>query len=124
MDNQKSNPPADQSLLDNVKEYLSLQIDLLKINAVEKTSGFLSMLIGFIVGTLLVLVATIFLSFALINWLGTFFATMIPAYLIMAGIFILLFFIFYFVKDKLVQNILVKKISRILFEKEQKDDDE
>ena len=46
-----------KSLVNNVKDYADLQLQLLKLNIVEKTSQILSLLIVIIAGTILLMAA-------------------------------------------------------------------
>lgn len=115
--------PADQGVVENVKEYIQLRLDLLKINIVEKSSLFLTLFISIIIGIILLFAASAFFFGALAYWLGSIFGSMIPGLLIIGGFFLLLFFIFYLFKDKIIFGTLIKKLSEILFSDDQNDND-
>ena len=119
MEKDEYNNPANKSLIANIKEYINIQVDLLKINLVEKLSQIISLLIGLIVGSLLALVIIVYLSVTLVYWLGTIFNSLLPGLLIISGVFILLFVLFYINRNKLFLNAIVRMINKILFEKEQ-----
>lgn len=116
----ENNDPPLKGLLENVKEYAQLQIDLLKINLIEKASRLISMIIVAILAVLLLVTAFIYLSMAFIHWMATFFGSMIPGFLMVGGFFILLFVIFYLLRNKVFLNPIIKKISGILFDKKHK----
>lgn len=116
--------PSEQGLIENLKEYILLRFDLLKLNTVEKSSSVLSLIFGFLVGSLLIFLAVIFLSFAFIYWLGDLFGSMIPGLLIVGGFFILLFIFFYFFREKLLLNPIIRKMSALFFENDPNDDDD
>jgi len=119
MEKDEYNNPANKSLIANIKEYINIQVDLLKINLVEKLSQIISLLIGLIVGSLLALVIIVYLSVTLVYWLGTIFNSLLPGLLIISGVFVLLFVLFYINRNKLFLNAIVRMINKILFEKEQ-----
>lgn len=105
-----------KQIANDAKEYLRMQYDLLRLEMLEKLSLIISLVLVIIICVILFLAAFIYFSFALVFWLKDFFGgSMIPAFLIVGGVFLILVFIFLAVKDKMFVNPLIKQISSILF---------
>lgn len=120
MNNQENENINTGSIIENVKEYVSLQIDLLKVNAIEKTSKLFFLFFILLFGTLFILVTFIFLSIAFMHWMESIFLSMIPGALIMGGITLLTFFVLFLFRKKILLNPLTRKISSIVFENDKK----
>ncbi len=112
--------PEENGLFQNIKDYIKLQIDLLKINLTEKSSQILSVILSLLIGVILLLVAFIYFSMALVHWMASLLNSMIYGYLIVGGIFVILFLVFYLLRKKIFLNPLIKKISSILFDRNKK----
>lgn len=114
-----------QDFTRKAKDYIKTRYDLLKLELLEKTSRILSVLIMIIISLFLVLGALIYFSFALVSWMETVFGSMIPGFLIIGGVFLIILFLVYIFREKILINPLIRAISKILFEeKESGDDDE
>lgn len=114
-----------QDFTHKAKDYIKTRYDLLKLELLEKTSRILSVLIMIIISLFLVLGALIYFSFALVSWMETVFGSMIPGFLIIGGVFLIILFLVYIFREKILINPLIRAISKILFEeKESGDDDE
>ena len=104
-----------KSLVNNVKDYADLQLQLLKLNIVEKTSQILSLLIVIIAGTILLMAAFVYFSMMFVLWMKTLTGSLIYGFLIIAGFFLLLFILFVLLRKKMIINPIIKKMSSILF---------
>ena len=104
-----------KSLVNNVKEYADLQLQLLKLNIVEKTSQILSLLIVIIAGTILLMAAFVYFSMMFVLWMKTLTGSLTYGFLIIAGFFLLLFILFVLLRKKMIINPIIKKMSSILF---------
>jgi hypothetical protein len=104
-----------KSLVNNVKDYADLQLQLLKLNIVEKTSQILSLLIGIIAGTILLMAAFVYFSMMFVLWMKTLTGSLTYGFLIIAAFFLLLFILFVLLRKKLIINPIIKKMSSILF---------
>ncbi|MDD4141755.1 MAG: phage holin family protein [Bacteroidales bacterium] len=114
-----------QDFTRKAKDYIKTRYDLLKLELLEKTSRILSVLIMIIISLFLLLGALIYFSFALVSWMETVFGSMIPGFLIIGGVFLIILFLVYIFREKILINPLIRAISKILFEeKESGDDDE
>ena len=104
-----------KSLVNNVKDYADLQLQLLKLNIVEKTSQILSLLIVIIAGTILLMAAFVYFSMMFVLWMKTLTGNLTYGFLIIAGFFLLLFILFVLLRKKMIINPIIKKMSSILF---------
>lgn len=121
--NDRNGPTSVSDMVKEVKEYSKLQIDLLKLNLAEKMSLLISLFISVAVGILLFFAAFVVFSIALVHWLGTFFHSLIPGYLIVGGFFLLLLVIFFIFREKLVLNPVIRKVVSILFDNDKNRDE-
>ena len=104
-----------KSLVNNVKDYADLQLQLLKLNIVEKTSQILSLLIVIIAGTILLMAAFVYFSMMFVLWMKTLTGSLTYGFLIIAGFFLLLFILFVLLRKKMIINPIINKMSSILF---------
>lgn len=104
-----------KSLVNNVKDYADLQLQLLKLNIVEKTSQILSLLIVIIAGTILLMTAFVYFSMMFVLWMKTLTGSLTYGFLIIAAFFLLLFILFVLLRKKMIINPIIKKMSSILF---------
>lgn len=109
---------AYKSIAKNAKEYGELHLQLLKLNAVGSLSQIISYLIIIIVGALLLMGAFLYFSMILVVWMKQLTGSWIYGFLIMGGIFILLFIILLLLRKKIMVNPIIKKLSSILFKEE------
>ena len=108
-----------KSLVNNVKDYADLQLQLLKLNIVEKTSQILSLLIVIIAGTILLMAAFVYFSMMFVLWMKTLTGSLTYGFLIIAAFFLLLFILFVLLRKKMIINPIIKKMSSILFKSEE-----
>lgn len=104
-----------KSIVKNAKDYADLQIQLFKLNMVEKLSQIFSFLIVIVAGALLLMTAFIFFSMVFVLWMKELTGNMMYGFLILGGFFILLFILFFALRKKLMINPIIKKMSSILF---------
>lgn len=105
-----------KQLFNNLKEYGHLQIDYIKLLSVEKITALFSVLIL----ALLALLLSFGFLFFLTNSLKTCFAAYFDesvAYLLVAGIYVVLAAILIIFRKSLVINPLCRIISRIIIDK-------
>lgn len=115
-----------RSLLENSKDYAKLQLQLFKLNMVEKSSQILSFLIVIIAGTLLLMTAFVYFSMMFVVWIRQLTGSLSLGFLSVGAIFVVLFLVFFLVRKKLIINPIIRKMSAILFsendtEKEEED---
>ncbi|MEI6455854.1 MAG: phage holin family protein [bacterium] len=109
-------------LTENVKKYINLRIDLVKLILTEKLARmamvFLLINILFIVSMFLLL----FLSFGFIYWYGEMVGPMWEGALIVAGVYLLIGVIILVFRVQIIMNPLIQQISKVLME--EKDENE
>lgn len=115
MDTSESATDMYKSFVKEVKDYVLLNYDLLRLRLVEKLSLVIALVLSLFIGILLVIVAIVYFSFAFVHWTGTFFESLIPGFLILGGLFIVLFIIFFSLRKRLFVNPMIKLLSSIIF---------
>ena len=115
MDSEKPKDDKYLTFVKDAKEYIELQGDMLRLNLVEKVSQIISYLVVVIIGLFLGLTAFVYFSMAFVIWMQSFFGSMIPGFLILGAFFIVLLVLFFVFRDKLFVNPIIKKMSGILF---------
>lgn len=104
-----------KNLSDSAKEYLSLQFQLFKLNLAEKISQTLSLLIIIMSGTILLLASFVYLSIILVIQIGNYTGSFSTGLLIISSLFLLLFFLLFLFRKRLILNPIIRKMSKILF---------
>ncbi|MCX6281929.1 MAG: phage holin family protein [Bacteroidetes bacterium] len=106
------------SLTENMKDYVNLRIDYIKLLLTEKiarlASFFLISVIFFILGMFLIL----FISFAFVFWYGEEVGPTYVGALIIVGFYIVLGLIIYGMRYKFFINPMVKHLAKIILEEE------
>ena len=108
-------------LADNVKKYIQLRIDLLKLNILEKISKLVSYLVITVVFFLLFLFFILFISMGFIFWFRDNLGPEWIGSLIVAGFYIMIGIQIYLLRFRLFINPVVTRLSKILFEDEDKE---
>jgi len=105
-------------MTENVKDYVNLRIDYIKLLLTEKiarmASFFLLSVIFFILGMFLLL----FISFAFVFWYGEEIGPTFVGALIIVGFYIVTGLTIYGMRNKLFVNPMVKKLAKIIMEEE------
>lgn len=105
----------DQSLIDKVKEYVSLRIELAKLSAIEKGSKlFANIVTDSIIGILLVL-TFVFASFGLCFYLSEVIGNTYVGFFIVAGFYLLIGLIIYAIKDSIIEKRLANRMITKVF---------
>ena len=124
MDTSESQTDVYKSFVKEVKDYVSLNYDLLRLNLIEKLSLVIALILSLFIGILLVITAIVYFSLAFVHWTGTFFGSLIPGFLVLGGLFIILFIIFFAMRKRLFVNPMIKLLSNIFFNKPKKTDED
>lgn len=105
----------EQSLIDKIKEYVGLRIELAKLSAVEKGSKlFATIVTDSIIGILLVL-TFVFASFGLCFYLSEVIGNTYVGFFIVAGFYLLICLIIYAVKDSIIEKRLSNRMITKVF---------
>ncbi|MGI6719071.1 MAG: phage holin family protein [Bacteroidales bacterium] len=109
----------DKNIIKEVKILIDKEIELFKVNLVEKISKIITTLFVGLIAVFLVMIAFIYFSFAIAEAIKPLFSqnNTFVAYLIIGGIFvILLILLVVFNKKKLILNKFVRKFTAIIFD--------
>lgn len=105
-------PSSLKMLIDEIKQYLELNLEYAKLTGAEKTTVLLTAVaLSAVVGVLAVLIF-FFISIACVHWLGLV-LNMALAYSIMAGVYVLLLVIALVFRRQLIVNPVARFITRL-----------
>ena len=103
-------------LFKEVKKYLKLQGEYVKLDLVEKLTILLSTLTLIFVVIILGTMAAFYLSFMLVYVLASATGSLVAGYAIIGGILILLAFIIYRLRQKLIFQPMVNFLARLFLD--------
>lgn len=103
-------------LFKEVKKYLKLQGEYVKLDIVEKLTILLSTLTLIFVLIILGTMAAFYLSFMLVYVLASATGSLVAGYAIIGGILILLAFIIYRLRQKLIFHPMVNFLARLFLD--------
>ena len=110
------------NLIGEVKDYLRTEIDILKLNLLEKTARILTIVMGVIIAAVLSIIAIAYFSFMLFDMFKGITGSVFWATVITILLFIALSVAVFMLSEKLFLNFFVHKIYNIFFENENKND--
>ena len=102
-------------LVEVLKHYIGLRTEYLKLDVVDKVVQLLTALTIFVVLVGLLVIALIYLSFALAFFIGTFIGN-VWGFTIVAGIYIFLLILFVAFRHQWIERPLVKFLASILMQ--------
>jgi hypothetical protein len=106
---------------ENVKAYIRLKTDLLKLTLTEKVSLIISALLISVILFLVFLFISMFVSIAFIFWFRDHAGPLYVGALIVAGFYLLVGVIIFLMRNSLFIDPLVTQITKILLEEENED---
>jgi hypothetical protein len=110
-----------EELANHIKDYLNLQIDVLKLTAAAKISFVLAGIIAGAIAAMVFVLVIVFGSFAaayaLSGWIGLSYA----GFLIVAMIYLFIGIIVWLTKDRLIRIPIMNSIIRQLFKRKPED---
>lgn len=125
MNNRKNNTPNNTGLVsEDVKEYISLRIQALKLAAVENLSTFVSSAFGVLVFVLCLVVALMLLTVGFTLWLGVLLGSDALAFAIVGGFFGVVSLVAFLLRDRLIADAMVRTFSRMFFTTRQNAEDD
>lgn len=104
-----------------IADYLEARLKLLKIGAYEKIAKVTAVLFSSIIITLLGFFLLFFLSISAGFYLGMLLNSNALGFLIIFGIYLILFIIIFVFRKKLLEKFIVDKVIKRLFEREEHD---
>lgn len=107
---------------DDVKEYVALRIKAFKLASVEHLSSFTSSAFGILIFVLCITISLLLLTIGLTLWIGFLLGNTALAFAIMGGFFGVISILAYALRNKLINNALVKCFSKMFFTDRKSDD--
>lgn len=103
-----SNPtPSLRQVIAEIKQYLSLQCEWVKLDSVEKLTRIVSSLIFLILAIILIAIALLYLSLSVVHIIQIYTGA-VAAYSIMAGFFLLLFVVLWLLRRSCIVNPILR----------------
>lgn len=103
-----------ESIVERVTEYGKTSLELVKLNALEKTSDVISSVIPYIVAAVIFAFAMVFLNVGLALWLGEILGEIFYGFLVIAAFYCIVAIIFRFFMrkwlKKLISNYIIKQV--------------
>ncbi len=109
------NTNSNTLISDEVKEYVSLRVQSLKLAAVDNLSTFISKSFGVLLFTLLLTISLLLLTIGLSLWLGEVIQSTPLAFAITGGIMMVAALIIFAMRGRLITNSLVRLFSQMFF---------
>ena len=105
-----------ESLFDKLKDYLDTRINLLKLKAIDKSSGFASSLLTIIIVAILGIFCLVLINIGLALLIGECLGHYYLGFLIMAAVYILLAIIIYKCRNKWLKNPIASLMIKSLLD--------
>jgi len=99
-----------------VKDYIKVEIDILKINLLEKISKLMTFVIGIVLAAIMATVAIAYFSVMLFNLFNQMTDSVFWATIIMIVLFIALSIMIIAFSERLFLNFFIKKVYKLLFQ--------
>jgi len=109
------------TITENVRDYVNLRIDYVKLLLTEKIAKLASFFLVSIIFFILAMFLILFISFAFVFWFGEEVGPMFAGALIIVAFYILIGLLIYGFRYKLFINPVVKHLAKILIEEENED---
>ena len=121
MENQNATEGKYNEAYRDIKTYVDLQLDLLRLEVVEKGSKLVSGLLVLVIVLFMVFGALIYLSVALLSHLESLFGSMIPGCLMISGGLLLMTLVVIRFKKYLFLNPLIRLFASLILDEESKE---
>lgn len=102
--------------IEDVKDYIKVEIDILKINLLEKISKLMTFVIGIVLAAIMATVAIAYFSVMLFNLFNQMTDSVFWATIIMIVLFIALSIMIIAFSERLFLNFFIKKVYKLLFQ--------
>ena len=109
------------SMTENVRDYVNLRIDYVKLILTEKIAKLASFFLVSVIFFILAMFLILFISFAFVFWFGEEIGPMYTGALIVVAFYFLIGLLIYGFRQKIFINPLVKHLAKILMEEENED---
>lgn len=113
-----------QSTIENIREYIDLKTELYSLIIIERVSKMLSKFLTVIIFVFFLFFFLLFISLGFINWFHEATGTTLWGYVITALFYLILGLIVYGMSKKLFLNPMLKGFTDVIFEEEDKLDED
>ena len=110
-----------EELFQDIKYYIDLRIKRFKLNMVDNLSAFCSRAISLTAFLLMLLLAMLTLTGALVAAVALWIGSLIWAFVIVGGFYLIAALLFYLLRDRLFTGGMVRTFSRMFFENNSND---
>ena len=110
-----------EELAGSVKEYIHTRIELVKLQAAEKTSSVIANMVAGLVAAMIFLLVALLLSVALSLLIGAAIGKMWAGFAIVAGFYLLIGIIVWMARGKLIRIPVMNALIRQLFSTDEED---
>lgn len=107
-----------EDLWNDIKKYLTLKTDYLKLSAIEKLIILLSMIALSAVLAMLLICALFYFSFALVYVLSDVVGPLWLAYLIVGGVFVILMAVVFVLRKSLIFDPISRFLTKLFLDKQ------
>lgn len=111
-----------ESLVDQLKEYVNTRVAQLKLSAAEKASRLAASMIAVLVAALVFLLFLALVSVAAAIVIGQWLGSMWLGFLVLAGVVLVITFLLWTLRDRLLRIPIMNSMLKVLFEKEEDDE--
>lgn len=102
--------------IEEVKDYIKVEVDILKISLLEKISKLMTFVIGIVLAAIMATVAIAYFSVMLFNLFNQITNSVFWATIIMIVLFIALSIMIIAFSERLFLNFFIKKVYKLLFQ--------
>ena len=102
--------------IEEVKDYIKVEVDVLKISLLEKISKLMTFVIGIVLAAIMATVAIAYFSVMLFNLFNQMTDSVFWATIIMIVLFIALSIMIIAFSERLFLNFFIKKVYKLLFQ--------
>ena len=102
--------------IEEVKDYIKVEVDILKISLLEKVSKLMTFVIGIVLAAIMATVAIAYFSVMLFNLFNQITDSVFWATIIMIVLFIALYIMIIAFSERLFLNFFIKKVYKLLFQ--------
>ena len=102
--------------IEEVKDYIKVEVDILKISLLEKISKLMTFVIGIVLAAIMATVAIAYFSVMLFNLFNQMTDSVFWATIIMIVLFIVLSIMIIAFSERLFLNFFIKKVYKLLFQ--------
>jgi hypothetical protein len=110
-----------EMLYEKAKDYTETSIELLRLNAIDKTADIVSSLFARLALVMVVAMFTLFINIALSLFIGNLLGEYYLGFLIVSGVYLILSLVIYFYSDKMIKipltNLVIAKLLKTKIKK-------